>query len=83
MQEQAVLPTFPKRNVGRRKGGRGRQLRRMEWISSQPQQPSPGHRPGIPGRTFYLRATNTARRGAGKPSMVRLWSAGLRKSLND
>ncbi|AUM68392.1 hypothetical protein C0J56_05465 [Pseudomonas fluorescens] len=31
----------------------------------------------------YLRATITARIGAGSPSMVLLWSAGSRKSLSD
>jgi len=31
----------------------------------------------------YLRATITARIGAGSPSMVLLWSSGSRKSLSD
>ncbi len=34
------MPTFPKRKVGRRKGGRGRQRRHTEWISPQPQHPT-------------------------------------------
>ena len=37
MQEQAVLSTFSKKKVGRRKGGRGRQHRRIEWKSPQAQ----------------------------------------------
>ena len=48
MQEQAALPTFPKRKVGRRKGGRGKQQRHSKWISSQPQHPTQPKNPGIP-----------------------------------
>ena len=36
MQEQAVLPTFSKKKVGRRKGGMGRQRRCTEWLSPRP-----------------------------------------------
>ncbi|PYC10535.1 hypothetical protein DMX12_01120 [Pseudomonas sp. MB-090624] len=35
------------------------------------------------GRFFYLRASRVARRGAGRPSMVLLWSFGSRKSAKD
>ena len=61
MQERAALPTFPKRKVGRRKGGRGRQRRHIEWISSH-SKPSPKIILPGPVKTSFIARKKVTRR---------------------
>ena len=61
--------------VSRRKGGTRKKPWRTQWIKPQIQKIK---RSQPTQEAYYFLATITARMGAGKPSMVLLWSFGSR-----